>query len=98
MAVEPSLILVFRVTGKCGHRKDNIFSSLDRNLAKLKTGSVGHFCLAVQIVKFFEKVNNGFLLKVYFTKDLEVADVGDRIGPDILRMKLIKIQNVAEEL
>ena len=53
--------------------------------------------LAVQIEIFSEKVDTGFFLKVYFTKDLEVVDVGNGIGPDILRVKLHEVQHITEE-
>ena len=77
MAIETSLILVFRVTGKHGCRKDNVSVSLDRNSAEFKVGPFCHLCLAVQIIKFSEEINVGLFLKVHFTKDLKIADVGN---------------------
>jgi hypothetical protein len=37
-------------------------------------------------------------LKVHFTENLKVAYVGDGIGANVLRMKVIKVQNILEEL
>ena len=52
------------------------------------SGPVGELCLLVQIIKFPEQFDSRFLLKISFENDLEVANVGDRIGLNILRMKL----------
>ena len=37
-------------------------------------------------------------MKISFTKYLEVANIGHRIGPNVLRMKLEKVKYISEEL
>ena len=59
--------------------------------------SICELGLAVQIVILSEKIDAGLLLKINFAKDLKVADVGDRIGSNILRMYVEKVQHIAKE-
>ena len=60
-------------------------------------GAVSKLILVVQIEILSKEVNTGFFLKVYFTEDLEVANIGNGVGPDILRVKLHEVQDVMEE-
>ena len=42
--------------------------------------------------------DGGFFLKVHLTQNLELAYVCNRVGPDVLRMKIEKVQDISEEL
>ena len=73
-------------------------SALNWDSTKLQTKAVGAFVLAVQIKVFSEKFHGRFFLKIYLTKNLKIADIGYRVGSNVLWMKLEKMQNVSEEL
>jgi hypothetical protein len=37
------------------------------------------------------------LLKIHFVEDLKVANVGNGVGTDVLRVKVVKVENIQEE-
>ena len=79
------------------HKENGVSATLNGNSSEFLTGAVGKLVLPVQIEIFSEKVDTGFFLKVNFIEDLEVADVGNGIGPDMVRVKLHEVQEITEE-
>ena len=74
-AIEPGLIPILGMTWKLSIRENSISSPLNRDPSKFLAGPVSEFILAVQIKILSEEFNTGFFLKVYFTEDLEIADI-----------------------
>ena len=75
LAVEPGLIPILRMAWKFGIRKDGVTASLNQDPSELLTGPISEFILAIQVKLLSKKLNTWFLLKIYFTEDLEIADV-----------------------
>ena len=80
-AIKPCLIPIFWVTRQACIREDGISSALYRDSAEFQVVPVREFILAVQIKIFPKKVDDGLLLKVYFTEDLEVQIFDTELGP-----------------
>ena len=71
---------------------------LNWNSAKFQAKAVGALILAVQVKVLSKELHSWFFLKIYLTKNLKIADVGYRVGSNILWMKLEKMQDILEEL
>ena len=97
-AIEPCLIPVFGVAVMFGMRKIYFFPLLNRHPAQLGIGAVSEFCMAVQVEEVSEKVNGRFFLHIYFTEHLEVANIGHRVWPNILRVELETRKYIPEKL
>ena len=97
LVVEPCLVPIFGVTGQYSCRKNNISSPLNGYPTQLKTKSIGHLILAAHIEIVSKEINLSLLLKIHFTEDLKVADVGNGVGTDVLRVKVVKVENIPEE-
>jgi hypothetical protein len=97
LTIEPRAVPIFGVTRQYSCRKNDISSPLNGNSTKLETRSIGHLSLAVVIEILSEQINLRLLLKVHFAEDLKVEYIGNRVGTNVLRMKIIKMKNIPEE-
>ena len=89
-AVEPSLIPVFGMTQQDNKGEDDAPSVLNRDAPKFQTKAIGALVLPVQIKVFFKQLYGRLLLKIHLTEYLEVTNVGNRIGSEVLRMEFKK--------
>ena len=76
-AIETSLVSIFGMSMMFGVRKIDFFSLLNRHTTKFSIGAVREFSSAVQVKEVPKELNRRFLLKVNFTKYLEVANILD---------------------
>ena len=87
-AIEPCLFPIFGVAVMFGMRKIYFFPLLNQHSAKFSIGAITKFCTVVQVEEVSKKVNRRFLLQINFTEHLEVANIGHRVWPNILRVEL----------
>ena len=48
--------------------------------------------------KVSKELHSWFFLKVHLIENLEIADIGYGIGPEILRVEFEKMEDISEEL
>ena len=82
---------------KLGVREIDISPVLNCHPTKLSVGFVCEFCATVQIKEISEQFNCGFFLKIGLTKHLEIANIGHRVWPNILRVELQVRKNITED-
>ena len=87
-AIKPSLVPLFGVTVEFGMREGDFLPFLNRHPAQFRIGSIRELCVMVEVKEIPKQFDGRFLLQINLTKDLEVADVGHRIGTDVLRAQL----------
>ena len=61
------------------------------------TRAIFAFSLAVYIEELFEEGDGGCYLKINLAEDLEVANIGHRVRPYILRVQIEIVKEVSEE-
>ena len=98
MTVEPSLVPVFGMTRQDYEGEDSALPTLNGDASKLQAKAVGALVLQVQVKIFSKQFHGQLFLKVHFTEYLEVADVRYGIGPDVLRVKFEKMEDISKEL
>ena len=72
-------------------------TALDANPATLKEGTIYALTLRLTMKKFDEKWKIWRDLEVRLTENGEVADIKDRVRPDVLRSQTIMVKNLAKE-
>ena len=97
-AVKSSIIPVLRVARQSRHRKGHIPPPLNRNTTECKAWPISNFGLAVDVEIIFEEVNGRLFLQIGFIENLKLAQIGDRVGANVLRMQLVEMQGVPEKL
>ena len=98
LTVEPCLIPILGVVVMFGMRKIDFFPFLNRHSAKFSIGAVRKFSAAVQVKEVPEEFNSRFFLKVNFTEHLKIADVGQRVRSNVLRMELEVGKHILKKL
>ena len=78
--------------------EDGALSALNRDASKFQAKAIGALVLPVQIKILSKELHGRLFLKVNLTEYLEVADIGYRIGSDILRVEVEKMEDFSEEL
>ena len=80
-----------------GVREADIFPLLNCHPAKFSIGSVCKFCTMVQVEEISKQFNCGILLKISLAKYLEIANIGHRVGSNILRVELEASKDITEK-
>ena len=72
-------------------------TALDTNPAALEERTVYAFPLGFAMKKFDEEIEVWRILEVRLTENGEIANVKDRVRPDVLRSQTIMMEKFAEE-
>ena len=78
--------------------EDGVLSALNRDASMFQARAIGALVLAVQIKILSKEFHSRFFLKVHLAENLEVADIGYGIRPDVLRVEFEKMEDISEEL
>ena len=78
--------------------EDGALSVLNRDASKFQAKAIGALVLAVQIKILSKEFHSRFFLKVHLAENLEVADIGYGIRPEVLRVEFEKMEDISEEL
>ena len=86
------------MTVKFGVWEADILPFLNGDAAKFSVGPVYKFSTTVQVEKIPEQFNGWLFLQIGFTKHLKVANIGHRVGSNILRVDLEASKHITEKL
>ena len=81
-----------------GVRETDVFPFLNGNANKLSVGPIYKFSTTVQVEKIPEQFNGRLFLQIGLTKHLKVANIGHRVGSNILRVDLEAGKHITEKL
>ena len=85
------------MTKKFEWRHQTLATALDTNPATLEERTVYAFPLGFAMKEFDEEIEVWRNLEVRFTKNSKIADIEDRVRPDVLRSQTIMVEKFAEE-
>ena len=72
-------------------------AALDTNPATLEERTVYAFPLGFAMKEFYEEIEVWRNLEVRLTENSKIADIKDRVRPDVLRSQTIMVEKFAEE-
>ena len=83
---------------KFGVREADVLPFLNGDATKFNVGPVYKFSTMVQVEKVPEQFNGSLFLQIGLTKHLKVANIGHRVGSNILRVDLEAGKHITKEL
>jgi hypothetical protein len=70
---------------------------LNRHSTKINARTICTFGLMIDIEEVPKDRDSRLCLKINLTEDLELTQIGQRVGSNILRMKVVEIKEISEE-
>ena len=81
-----------------GMRKDCVSPFLNTDPAQFLMRSAGELSAPVQVKEIPEQIDRRLFLQVHLGENLKITDIGNRIGPYVLRVKLEGGKCIPEKL
>lgn len=78
--------------------EDSALLTLNGDASKLQAEAIGALVLPVQIKIFSKQFHGRLFLKVHFAEYMKITDIRYGIGPNILRAKFEKMEDISKEL